>query len=63
MPHPRSINIMYGDRSAKVVSHDKQMIDKVDKIVNQTTSLALEDLIDSGDPNNPGLWNIFDRNF
>jgi prepilin-type N-terminal cleavage/methylation domain-containing protein len=63
MPHPRSINILYGDRSARVVSNDKPLIDKVDKIVNQTTSLALTDLIDSGDPNNPGLWNLFDRHY
>jgi len=61
MPHPRSINILFGDRSASAMSHDTAVIAKVDKIVNQTTSLALTDLINPADPANPGLWDMYDR--
>ena len=35
---------------------------RVDKIVNQTTALALIDLINPADPGgNPGLWDMYDR--
>ena len=61
MPHPRSINVLFGDRSAKAISSDQDMIAKVERILNQTTSLALTELIDSPDPNNPGLWNMYDH--
>jgi hypothetical protein len=61
MPHPRSINILFADRSAAAMSHDTAVIAKVDKIVNQTTSLALTDLINPTDPANPGLWDMYDR--
>jgi hypothetical protein len=61
MPHPRSINIMFGDRSASAMSNDKQLVDKIDKILTQTTSLALTDLINPTDPANPGIWDMYDR--
>ena len=61
MPHPRSINVMYADRSAAVHPQDQELIAKVDKIVNQTTALALTDLLNPTDPTKPGLWDMFDR--
>jgi prepilin-type N-terminal cleavage/methylation domain-containing protein len=62
MPHPRSINILFADRSAGAMSHDKQLIEKIDKIVNQTTALALTDLLNPSDPvNNPGVWDMYDK--
>ena len=62
MPHPRSINVMYGDKSAGAMSHSQKLIAKVDKIVNQTTALALTDLLNPTDKiNNPGIWDMYDQ--
>jgi prepilin-type N-terminal cleavage/methylation domain-containing protein len=62
MPHPRSINVLYADRSAASQSNDVALIAKIDVIVNQTTSLALKDLLNPADPvNAPGVWDMFDR--
>jgi hypothetical protein len=52
---------MFGDRSASAMSNDKQLVDKIDKILTQTTSLALTDLINPTDPANPGIWDMYDR--
>jgi prepilin-type N-terminal cleavage/methylation domain-containing protein len=61
MPHTRSINVLYADKSAKSIVADKDIMARVDKIVNQTTALALTDLLNPADPSNPGLWEMYDR--
>jgi len=62
MPHVRSINVLFADKSAKAIVADKDIIARVDKIVNQTTALALTDLINPADVGgNPGLWDMYDR--
>ena len=62
MPHVRSINVLFADKSAKGIVADKDIIARVDRIVNQTTALALTDLINPADPlGNPGLWDMYDR--
>jgi len=61
LPHKTSLNVLYGDRSAKAITLDRDIIARVDKITNQTTALALTDLLNPTDPTNPGLWDMFDK--
>ncbi|HTL30513.1 MAG TPA: type II secretion system protein [Tepidisphaeraceae bacterium] len=61
MPHKTSLNVLFGDKSAKAIGYDSQIAGRIDKIVNQTTALALIDLINPADPaGNPGLWDMYD---
>lgn len=61
MPHPRSINLLYADRSAHSMPQDKEIIDKVQSLLAQTTTLLLTQLINPTDPANPGLWDLYDK--
>jgi len=61
MPHKNSLNVLFGDKSAKALTLDRDIGAKIDKIVNQTTSLALTDLLNPTDPTMPGLWEMFDK--
>jgi prepilin-type N-terminal cleavage/methylation domain-containing protein len=61
LPHKTSLNVLFGDKSAKAITLDRDIGDRVNLIVNQTTSLSLPMLHNPTDPANPGLWDMFDK--
>jgi prepilin-type N-terminal cleavage/methylation domain-containing protein len=60
-PHKNSLNVMFGDISARGIIWDKAINAKIVKINTQTTTLALTELYNPTDPTNPGLWDLYDR--
>ena len=61
LPHKTSLNVLLGDCSARGISYDKAISDKIKKINAQTTTLQVTELLNPTDPANPGLWDLYDR--
>jgi prepilin-type processing-associated H-X9-DG protein len=60
LPHDKSANVLYGDWSAKAVISDAALKAKVEKIAGGGTP-PMSDFLNPTDPNNPGLWEMFDK--
>src|SRR5258705_5243816 len=60
LPHDKSCNVLYGDRSARLVQTDGAIRDRVIEIAGQG-SPPMKLFLNSTDPDNPGLWDMFDK--
>ncbi|MGB7159774.1 MAG: type II secretion system protein [Tepidisphaeraceae bacterium] len=61
LPHKNSLNVLYGDKSAKALILDKDIQAKVDLILAWPGALPIEQYLNPADPTNPGLWDLYDR--
>jgi len=60
LPHDKTCNVLYGDWGARAVLASTEIRDKVEKISGQSAP-PRSDFLNPTDPNNPGLWEMFDR--
>jgi hypothetical protein len=60
LPHGKSCNVLYGDRSARMVQTDGEIKDLVIQISAQSKP-PMSMFLNPTDPANPGLWELFDK--
>jgi prepilin-type processing-associated H-X9-DG protein len=60
LPHDKMANVLFGDWSARAIMADADLKAKVEKIASSGTP-PMSDFLSPTDPNNPGLWELFDK--
>ena len=61
LPHGKLCNVLYGDRSARLIQTQGEIEDRVKLIANSQNTAALTLFLNPTDPTKPGLWEMFDK--